>query len=117
MVYFTVECGDPKPHKAHSWREGFLWHRKRECGGCPEKSDWLSDIVVAYSEADVAMTTALYERLYHRHKFVLNGDTNSAYLVWHCEKEFCDTKFVQARYHYVTQTINGHQFAFQPWEL
>lgn len=35
MEFVTVECMNLNPHDAHSWREGFLWYRKRECGGVP----------------------------------------------------------------------------------
>lgn len=45
-VVFTA-CDNAKPHKPHSWCEGFLWVRRRNCGGIhkhfykfiPEKSD------------------------------------------------------------------------------
>ncbi|ALY08668.1 hypothetical protein CAPNMURICA_68 [Arthrobacter phage CapnMurica] len=43
MEFITIECSNLRPHKAHEWREGFLWHRKRKCGGYPDttKKEWL----------------------------------------------------------------------------
>lgn len=34
-----IECANFKPHGKHTWREGFLWHRKRECSGRPHRDD------------------------------------------------------------------------------
>ncbi|QFG08747.1 hypothetical protein PBI_INGRID_77 [Arthrobacter phage Ingrid] len=66
MEIITVECMNPRPHKAHSWREGFLWHRKRECGGVPQR---------------------------HKHKYVLQNHMtfiDPLKLVWHCDcGKFC----------------------------
>lgn len=37
MEFITVECMNPKPHAKHSWREGFLWLTKKDCGGVPKR--------------------------------------------------------------------------------
>lgn len=60
MEFITVECMNTKPHAPHTWREGFMWHRKRECGGVPER---------------------------HKHRFILQymAFIDPRKLVWHCE--------------------------------
>lgn len=120
MEYITVECMNMNPHKAHSWREGFLWHRKRECKGVPKYvlHNWPREpLVNNYCEADVEMTSALFKRLYHRHKFQLHDDSTNAYLVWYCKDCPKATRFAQSRYVYVRQTIYGREFDALPWEL
>jgi hypothetical protein len=36
MEWLTIECMNFNPHEPHTWREGFLWRTKKECGGRPE---------------------------------------------------------------------------------
>lgn len=122
MEYITVECMNMNPHKAHSWREGFLWLRKRECGGVPkfvlhnwdEKRDLA--LVNNYCEADVEMTTGLYNRLYHRHKFQLK-EANYSFLVWECKDCPSNSAFVQARFVWVSQTVYRRRLDDNPWEV
>ena len=107
MVYFTVECGNPNPHKAHSWREGFLWHRKRKCDGCPEKSGF-EEFMADYAKADVEMTSALYEKLYHKHHFKGVGSDGPEYIIsFVCDKGGCNAKVRMYRKDYADMLM-GH---------
>ncbi|ASM62366.1 hypothetical protein SEA_NIGHTMARE_71 [Arthrobacter phage Nightmare] len=101
-----LECSSTFKHDAHSWREGFLWHRKRTCNGL---SGEMSDRI-RYPQRHI-----LIPQSRHRHTFALNDQTDEMYLVWHCQVEPCDIKFAQSRYRYVNQTIHGYQLDRQPW--
>jgi len=68
----NVECMSVTPHKPHSWREGFLWYRKRVCGGVPMMAE-LEQIPVNY----------------HKHAFKYKPFCDNLYLnpnriVWIC---------------------------------
>jgi hypothetical protein len=87
-----VECMSFKPHEAHSWREGFLWHRKRHCGGRP----------MTQAEYWRAANPALGGRVKneflppHKHRmFLSRWWSNSESLVF-----ICDSHTVGCKYEY-----------------
>ncbi|ASR83378.1 hypothetical protein SEA_CATERPILLAR_70 [Arthrobacter phage Caterpillar] len=96
LAIIRVECCNPLPHDPHTWREGFLWHRRRVCGGVAE---WFRKFE---------------PRPQHRHFFQLLEASN-AYLTWECEE--CPTTFVQARFVWVSQTVYGRRLGDNPWEI
>ncbi|QFG13681.1 hypothetical protein PBI_SHEPARD_76 [Arthrobacter phage Shepard] len=105
MDYITIECMNRKPHKAHSWREGFLWHRKRECGGYQkiEKPDWLDTMITTYCQADVEATTALYMELFHRHDFrYAPEESDRVTMTWECRSCFVRHQKFRSVYHIET---------------
>jgi hypothetical protein len=80
MEFITVECMNPRPHAAHSWREGFLWYRKRECGGVP--------------------------KFRHRHFYKLHKDwSDIAVMTWCCTWPGCTKRYLMMRSAYQTQTL------------
>jgi hypothetical protein len=112
MELITVECMNPKPHEAHTWREGFLWHRKRECGGVPRKADPFDNMLSAYCEADVRYTAALYETLFtteeHRHHFRFAPvHSDGVIMVWRCKISGCRESYTRFRSLWNYQTRAG----------
>jgi hypothetical protein len=78
-----VECMSFKPHKAHSWREGFLWYRKRHCGGRPktEAEIWI------WRAANPNLGVKLNEWLPpHKHSFKFKGVwSDTQVMEWWCD--------------------------------
>ncbi|UYL88265.1 hypothetical protein SEA_LILHUDDY_76 [Arthrobacter phage LilHuddy] len=104
MDYITIECMNRKPHEAHSWREGFLWHRKRECGGVPKKVDHIGNLLIDYCKADVEATTALYMELFHRHDFrYAPEESDRVTMTWECRS--CFARYQKFRSVYRIETL------------
>jgi hypothetical protein len=79
MEFITVECMNPNAHEAHTWREGFLWHRKRECGGVPT----------------------------HRHRFrFVKVHSDQVIMVWRCSKNRCKESKAMMRETFMVQTLS-----------
>lgn len=109
MVIVTVECADPRPHDPHTWREGFLWHRKRICGGTPRVIDESAmtpnerRAMLGYCEADVEATAQVFEWLFrvepeHRHYYGFSAEKSDPVLmVWECMDPFCDHEYTRFR--------------------
>lgn len=110
MEFITVECMNTKPHAPHTWREGFMWHRKRECGGVPQKFDRFAEEISTYCEADIRYTEALYETHFtkeeHRHYYGFCAEkSDRIYLVWECLDPFCKDRFTRFRSVYRYETL------------
>ena len=101
MELVTVECMNFHPHDPHTWREGFLWLKKKKCQGYKKvvKQDWLGD----YCKADVEATTQVFEWLFrvepeHRHYYGFSAEKSDPVLmVWECMDPFCDDKYYRFR--------------------
>ncbi|ASD52291.1 hypothetical protein QCN32_gp71 [Arthrobacter phage Niktson] len=88
MEFITIECSNRRPHAPHTWREGFLWHRKRECGGVPNitKTEWL--------------------RKNHRHYMVYQPvHSNGLIMVWMCSVPGCIQEHTKFRSVFMFETL------------
>jgi len=86
MEYVTIECMNPKPHAPHTWREGFLWHRKRECKGWIGKSAWL--------------------RKNHRHNLIFDRQASDVlFMHWACDVLGCDQSHTRMRRDFNWETV------------
>ncbi|ALY09043.1 hypothetical protein GORDON_68 [Arthrobacter phage Gordon] len=86
MEFITIECSNLRPHKAHEWREGFLWHRKRTCKGYMERTDWL--------------------RKNHRHKLIFREKSSDVFLMhWTCDVPGCLYSHTLLRRDFNWQTV------------
>lgn len=64
--FLIIDCYNFKPHQPHEWREGFLWLRKRKCGGVPERRK-----LDAKTKAEIWDRIKPPELYQHRHFFKL----------------------------------------------
>jgi hypothetical protein len=123
MEIITIECMNTKPHDPHTWREGFLWHRKRECGGVPQKVDRFGDMITAYCEADIRYTAAMYETIIetegHRHYFGFCPDrSDDIVMLWECLDPFCDGVYEKFRMFYNWETLtNKRQVVYKKQKI
>jgi hypothetical protein len=122
-----TECSHTLPHEAHSWRTGFLWHRKNTCSGLskeqsdmllnpPKRQEWL----YSYCEADVQATADLYKSLFsfdeaHRHYYGFYPEKSDALvMVWRCLDPFCEEEYSQYRslFNFQTRTNKSYWLSF-----
>lgn len=126
MEIITVECMNMKPHDAHTWREGFLWHRKRVCGGVPRTVDWDGFTpnerreAMGYVKADVESTAALFSHFKgeHRHHFKFNPEeADNVIMAWKCDVPDCEKEAFRFRSVFNHQTrVGGHiKFITKTW--
>jgi hypothetical protein len=86
-----IECMNFKPHDPHTWREGFLWHSKKTCGGVPE---WVQTP----------------DEETHRHYFGVRPEQCDAItIVWECLDPFCDEVYEKFRMFYNWETLTNRR--------
>ncbi|AXH44614.1 hypothetical protein SEA_MEDIUMFRY_70 [Arthrobacter phage MediumFry] len=83
-----IECSILHPHGPHTWREGFLWHRKRSCTGFKKlnKSEWL--------------------RKNHKHNMVFDGKGSDVlFMHWICDVPGCLENYTRWRRDWNWETV------------
>jgi hypothetical protein len=100
----AAECGYYHLHRAHSWRGGFLWRKKKTCRGTsfPSGPSDLPEDFVPPSASLVPLTI-----VEHKHDFKLAEgiEAPNGYflrkpeedLLWVCDWNDCNHVFVTAR--------------------
>ena len=99
-----IECGVSLPHDPHTWREGFLWHRKCECEGVPATFGTFDSFMPEYAKADVRYTASLYTNIFHpeeephRHYYGFSKEKSDiVHMVWVCLDPFCQEEYYRFR--------------------
>lgn len=103
---FTDEgCGALYPHNPHSWREGFLWHRKLTCKGHTEESITKRDELILRlmnPAIGIRVTPEIFE---HKHFYFLKWSDEKT-LMFECEQ--CQHQLRMDRIHFYFQMTDTH---------